>query len=460
MTIEETVRTPPVRPGVRRWFQAGSVALISFMAFEALAVGTVLPRAAEQFGATAEYSVAFGAAFAAMIVAIAWAGPWVDRSGVRSPLVAGGVLFAAGLTLVGAAHDMNVLALGRAVQGLGSGLLSVVLYAMVGRLVPPDGRPRIFAAYSTAWVVPSLVGPAIAGLTADTVGWRWVFLGVAVPAALALGATFRATAGLDEEGFRADGAPNRALLIAALVAGIATAVAQFAAPRASAGFLAVAGGCLVVAVLATRRMLPAGTLTDSPGIPRLVLTNLLLAGTFFTAEIYVPLYLVHVDRMSPFAAGSVMTGAALLWALAAQVQARVGASGPARERLPLLGAAVVLLSVTAVAAAFALDAPWPAVYAAWAIGGLGMGVTYPSLSIMVLGLSAADEQGANSSALKLADSVGTALTIACAGALFAHVLAWGNTGFAATMAVPIVAGVLTVVAASGLVTPPRTRATG
>ncbi|CAM3957144.1 MFS transporter [Tsukamurella strandjordii] len=449
MTIDARIPAPPDQ-GRLRWFLIGSVALISFSAFESLAVGTVLPRAAEQFGATAEYSVAFGAAFAAMIVAIAWVGPWVDRSGVRPPLIAGALLFATGLVVVGSAPDMTVLAVGRGVQGLGSGLISVVLYAMVGRLVPPEGRPRVFAAYSTAWVVPSLIGPAIAGLAADTVGWRWVFLGLAGPSLLALVATLRATAGLDESDYRNDDPPNRGLLIAALTAGVATAVAQFAAPRGGAVFLAVAAAGLVVAVVATARMLPAGSLTGRPGIPRLMLLSLLMAGAFFAAEIYLPLYLVHIDRLSPFAAGSVMTGAALLWALASQLQARIPADGALRERLPLIGSGLLVFALTAVASAFALDAPWPVIFATWAVGGFGMGLTYPTLSILMLSRSADDEQGANSSALKLSDAVGTALAIACAGAVFAQVLPWGHTGFAVTLLVPLASGLATVAVASRL----------
>lgn len=449
MTIDESVRTVSDR-GRLRWFLIGSVALISFSAFESLAVGTVLPRAAEEFGATAEYSVAFGAAFAAMIVAIAWVGPWVDRSGVKPPLIAGALLFAAGLVIVGAAPGMSVLALGRGVQGLGSGLISVVLYAMVGRLVPPEGRPQVFAAYSTAWVVPSLVGPAIAGLAADTVGWRWVFLGLAGPSLLALVATLRATVDLDESPYRNDDPPDRGLLLAALAAGAGTAVAQFAAPKGGAVLLAVAAAGLAIGLLATRRMLPAGALTARPGIPRLMLANLLMAGAFFAAEIYVPLYLVHIDRLSPFAAGSVMTGAALLWALASQVQARIPATGPVRDRLPLIGSSLLVLALTAVAASFALDAPWPVIFATWAVGGFGMGLTYPTLSILMLARSADDEQGTNSSALKLSDAVGTALAIACAGAVFAQVLAWGHTGFAVTLLVPLTSGLAMVAVAARL----------
>ncbi|MEC4614875.1 MFS transporter [Tsukamurella tyrosinosolvens] len=449
MTTDADARTAPDRARLR-WFLIGSVALIAFSAFETLAVGTVLPRAAAEFGATAEYSVAFGASFAAMIVAIAWVGPWVDRAGVKPPLITGALLFAVGLVIVGAAPGMGVLAVGRGVQGLGSGLISVVLYAMVGRLVPEDGRPRVFAAYSTAWVVPSLIGPALAGLAVDTVGWRWVFLGLAGPSLLALAATLRATAGFDESAYRHEDPPDRGLLLAALAAGTTMAVAQFAAPKGGAVLLTVAVACLAAALVATRRMLPAGSLTGRVGIPRLMLANLLLAGAFFAAEIYVPLYLVHVDRLSPFAAGSVMTGAALLWALASQVQARIPATGPARRRLPLIGSGLLALALTAVASAFAIDAPWPVIFVAWGIGGFGMGLALPTLSILLLGLSADDQQGANSSALKLSEAVGTALAIACAGGIFAQTLAWGHTGFAVALLVPLASAVATVLVATRL----------
>lgn len=449
MTLDIAPVAPPDRTRTR-WFLIGSVALISFSAFESLAVGTVLPRAAEEFGATAEYSVAFGAAFAAMIVAIVAAGPWIDRAGVRPPLVAGALLFAAGLVVVGTAPGMGVLALGRGVQGLGSGLIGVVLYAMVGRLVPEEGRPRVFAAYSTAWVVPSLVGPAVAGLAVGTVGWRWVFLGLAAPSLLALAATLHAIAGLDETPFRNDDPPGGRALPAALVAGLAMAVAQFAAPKGGNAFLAIAAVALAVAVIAARRLLPPGALTGRPGIPRLMLANLLMAGAFFSAGIYVPLYLVHVDGLSPFAAGSAASGAAVLWALASQVQARIPASGGVREALPVIGAGLLTAAVTGVAASFALDGPWPVIFAAWAVGGFGMGLTYPTLSILLLARSADDEQGANSSALKLSDTLGTGFAIACTGAVFAQALAWGHTGFAVTLLVPLASGAATVLVAHGL----------
>ena len=91
-----------------------------------------------------------------------------------SPFGAGLLLFAAGLVIGAAAPTMLLLVIGRAVQGLGAGAVSAAAVTTVARGYPADERPRVFALMSTAWVVPSLVGPAVSGVIAETVGWRWV----------------------------------------------------------------------------------------------------------------------------------------------------------------------------------------------------------------------------------------------------------------------------------------------
>ena len=73
---------------------------------------------------------------------------------------------------------MAVFVLARALQGLGAGAVIVALYVVVGRAYDEQVRPRVFALMSSAWVLPSIVGPALAGFVADHFSWRWVFLGV------------------------------------------------------------------------------------------------------------------------------------------------------------------------------------------------------------------------------------------------------------------------------------------
>ncbi|MCW3844199.1 MFS transporter, partial [Micromonospora yasonensis] len=170
-----------------RAMTVGSVALVSLLAFEALAVGTAMPTVARSLDGLALYAFAFAGPFASGVVAMVLSGIWCDARGPRGPMWHGVAWFVAGLAVAGIAPTMGVLVVGRVVQGFGSGLLSVALYVIVGQAYPEELRRRIFAAFAAAWVVPSLVGPAVAGLIVEHLGWRWVFLAVpvvAVPAAL------------------------------------------------------------------------------------------------------------------------------------------------------------------------------------------------------------------------------------------------------------------------------------
>src|SRR3989442_2340574 len=124
-----------------------------------------------------------------------------DRFGPALPFAAGLMVFAAGLLISGLAPAMWVVVLGRALQGVGAGAIPAVAYASIGRRIPNELRPRVFALLSTAWVVPGLVGPAAAAGVAAAGGWRAVFLGLLPFVAVAGALSFRAlrTIGPPEE---------------------------------------------------------------------------------------------------------------------------------------------------------------------------------------------------------------------------------------------------------------------
>ncbi len=65
--------------------------------------------------------------------------------------------------------------IGRALQGVGGGVVIVSLYVLIARAFDVELRPKAFSVLAAAWVVPSLVGPVIAGWLADSVTWRVVF---------------------------------------------------------------------------------------------------------------------------------------------------------------------------------------------------------------------------------------------------------------------------------------------
>ncbi|MYY10825.1 MFS transporter [Streptomyces sp. SID4919] len=173
-----------------RALSVGIVSVVLLIAFEATAVGTAMPVAARELDGVSLYAFAFSGYFTTSLFGMVLSGQWADRRGPLAPLATGIVAFGAGLALSGTAGTMWLFILGRAVQGLGGGLVIVALYVVVSRAYPERLRPSIMAAFAASWVIPSVVGPLVSGLVTEHLGWRWVFLGipalVLVPLALAL----------------------------------------------------------------------------------------------------------------------------------------------------------------------------------------------------------------------------------------------------------------------------------
>ncbi|MCC2307783.1 MFS transporter [Cellulomonas chengniuliangii] len=420
--------TSPWR-GAHRIVTVGLVALASLSAFEALAVSTAMPTVAAALDGFSLYAMAFAAPIASGVVGMTVAGLWADRRGPGPALVWGVVLFVAGVLVAGLAHTMPMLVVGRVVQGIGSGLETVAMYVVVARAYPAAVRPRVFAAFAAAWVIPGVVGPLIAGLMVEHLGWRWVFLAVPALAIPALLAVRPALAGLgpaprdaeDPEDEDAPAEPRgrtgpRRLLLLSVVAATAVIALHHGGQQSGASavvWIVVAGAALVVGL---PPLLPVGTLRSGRGLPTVILLRGLMSAAFFGGEVFLPLLLQTRHSLSPSGAGAVLTFAAVTWSLGSAVRGRAtGWKDTTFLRGGTLGmAAGIVLAALLVAPA----TPVALGYAGWALAGFGIGLAMPTTSVLTLQLSAPAEQGSNSSALQIMDSVATALALALAGSLF------------------------------------------
>ncbi|MFD1214239.1 MFS transporter, partial [Arthrobacter sp. GCM10027362] len=157
----------------------GLLAIITFSAFEAMAVATAMPVVARELDGQSSYGLAFSMFLTASLLGSVLGGLWCDLRGPRPAVGTGLGLTVAGLVLSGLAGEFWIFTAGRAVAGLGGGFMIVAVYVIIGQAYPQRLQPVIFGWMSAAWVVPSLVGPLAAGLLTQYLSWRLVFYGVA-----------------------------------------------------------------------------------------------------------------------------------------------------------------------------------------------------------------------------------------------------------------------------------------
>lgn len=435
LLVEPDTGTDTILGSRYRALTLAMVSVVLLIAFEATAVGTAMPVAARELDGLPLYAFAFSGFFTTSLFAMVVSGQWSDRSGPLAPLVTGIGAFAAGLLISGTAQSMWVFVLGRAVQGIGGGLVIVALYVVVGLAYPERLRPAVMAGFAASWVVPSIVGPLVAGTVTEQFGWRWVFLSIPVlivpPLLIGLPAMRRMPVQPPPDDRRApDGRRIRLALAVSAGAGLLQYAGQDLRPLSLV--LAAAGAALIVP--AALRLLPRGTFRAGRGLPSVVLLRGVASGTFLGAETFVPLMLVTQRHLSPTLAGLSLASGGITWGIGSWIQGRPRLE-PYRDRMAVIGMFLMASAIAGVALPLVDAAPVWSAAAAWAVGGLGAGLVISSLSVILFKLSPPSEAGANSAALQVSDALSSVVLVAAAGTTFAAL--GGATGAFAAVFLPM-----------------------
>jgi MFS family permease len=395
-----------------------------------MAVGTIMPAVARELNGLDDYGWAFSAFMLSSLIGAIAAGQASDRGDTGRPAALGFVAFSLGLLVSGTAPAWDVLLLGRTLQGFGGGCLGAVAYVVLARGYPARLRPRMLALLSSAWIMPSLLGPAVAGQVAEHASWRLVFIGIL--AAMPVGAWMllpivsrlpAPSVALPTSGRVAVSvrlAAGTALIL--LAAGQEVPPLPWLLPVASTALVAVTG--IVLAAPALTQLLPAGTLSARVGMPSAVALRALLAFGFFGSSALIPLGLSAERDLSPSLIGLSLTAGALAWVagtwLQDRAEARSNRSVPHRAVRVAAGLVLIVSGASGVATVIIAPAlPIEFATAAWAISGLGMGLAYPATTLTALGAAEPGQEGFASAALQVAETIGIAAGAGAAGALVA-----------------------------------------
>ncbi len=436
--------------GAQRGTTLGIVIVVTLIAFESMAVATAMPFAVRDLHGLSYYSWAFTAFLVASVVGIVVSGDLSDRIGASRPLLVGLGIFTVGLLVAGTASTMTVFVAGRAVQGLGGGVVIVANYVVIALVYDESVRPKVFAALSAAWVLPSVLGPPIAGLLTQHLTWRLVFLGL--PPFIVAGTLLLAPAlrRLPPRAAGRAGAGGRAVFAAGTAAGVV--LLQVAGQQLRWLSLPLAAGGLVLLAVSLRRLLPSGTPSLRRGLPAVIALRGLLAGAFFGADAFLPFTLTSVHGFPASVAGLPLITAALGWSAGSWWQGRRGLErrhvlvrrGFTAVAVGVLGLAVVALP--SVSGWFAAPV--------WVIGGLGMGLAMSTFSVLALQFAPDGEQGFASSALQISDVLCSSLGVGLAGVLL---LAVHRAGGSTSAGIVVANVLLAAVALLGAVAAGRSR---
>ncbi|MEU9607300.1 MFS transporter [Streptomyces sp. NPDC048057] len=399
---------------------AGGVALYAMNLYFTAAL---MPSIVSDIGGARYYAwVATGFLMAAVIASMLVSRCLASLGAARAYVV-GFLVFGAGAVLNSLSPSMEVLILGRVVQGLGGGLLAGLGYAVIRGALPDRLWARAAGLISAMWGVGTLVGPALGGLFAQLGAWRWAYALLLVAALLLALLAHRALPRHSGTGQVRTPVPLASLALLTLAAaafGVSSAV-----PRGWATGASIAVGALLLAafVQVERRgattVLPTLAYRRGNPLKWVYLTvAVLCAGVM--AETFIPLFGQELGGLTPLAAGLLGAALSVGWVVAQLFS--VGLATPSARGRAVRTGPVLLTAGLVAYGLLQTSSASAALVAVWAVllfvAGTGIGLAFPHLSVAAMRSSTDESEGSKAAAaLNTTQLIAYAVCSALAGTL-------------------------------------------
>ncbi|KAI0641028.1 iron permease [Trametes meyenii] len=167
--------TPKGKRGYQFWMVFASTLLVEMLsALDLTAVSTALPTIVERLHGD-DFIWAGGAYTIASTAVLPIVGGLVSGFGRKYVLLVFVLFFAVGSVLCGAASNLTMLIVGRAIQGIGSGGSLSVTEIIFADMVPLPERGKFQGIAAAVWALACAIGPPIGGALAGSGAWRWLF---------------------------------------------------------------------------------------------------------------------------------------------------------------------------------------------------------------------------------------------------------------------------------------------
>jgi EmrB/QacA subfamily drug resistance transporter len=368
---------------------AGLMAGMFVAALDQTIVSTAMPRIVGELRGLEHYSWVATAYMLTSTAGMPLIGKLSDLYGRKVLFQACIVIFTAASLLCGLAQDMNQLIAFRALQGIGGGGLIVLVFAIVGDIVPPRNRGRYQGLVASVFAVSSVIGPLIGGAIVDHTSWRWVFLvnlPVGVVAIAVVARSLRMPVRRLEQRIDYVGAVFLVFSVSALLLVSVWGGNEYAWGSAPVLTLLASGLVLGAAFVwwetkTPEPLLPLRLFSD-PVVSSTSAVAVLLGMAMFGAIFFLPVYLQIVQGRSATNSGllmlPVMVGILTASTLSGRMISRIG-----RYRaFPLVGLGLSTIAFW-MFSTMTDDTPYSYAVVSMALAGFGLGMVNPTLVLAV-----------------------------------------------------------------------------
>lgn len=382
----------------------------------------LMPSIVADIGGQQYYAWVTTAFVISAIVASLFVSRILDWKGPALAYVMAFVVFALGAAANAASPTMELLIIGRVVQGLGGGLLAGLGYAVIRVALPERHWARATGVVSAMWGLGTLFGPALGGVFAELGLWRWSYGALAVVSLLFGIIAQRAFGRMAGSGHRSPvPVPSLIPLVLATIAISLSAIVPIGWPT-----LATVGIGLVLLwlfVVVERRsketILPHITYRRGNSLKWVYLTVAALSAGVMV-ENFIPLFGQQLAGVSPLIAGFLGAVLSLAWVIAqlfvVSVKSESGRRRAIRLGPLLLTAGLIAYALLQVASAdTAMVLIWAVVLA---VAGVGIGLAWPLLGVAAMSSTHDPAEGGKAAAaITITQLIAFSITSALAGAL-------------------------------------------